>query len=347
MSAFTLYYTSLKGPDIVLREEPRFIQKPIQREDFDRFIPDSFDFEANLTFLNNGTASGVLRIDPFFESMKELAPFFKKAIFRFGLEPNKYTWSNSMPPVPIHEKGSIVVCVALTVDFHDWKKHFIHEPVPKEKICEILCLADSENKKRFSHFCAVLKSGMHIGMVSIKSYQTTRKKTEERILVDSQHVGVLDEELIGNFRSWEKRWDTIDPDAILAELRQVRECFDKELHERIEQNFKKLMGVVEIGALETDLLDAVRRRFGGYETRVAIVDFILRSTQLDSRLREYDLRTREWNRKSDLLREGSSNKNLAEILDKEMGVLREESGGLAAEIGDLLNTLQECYMSHP
>jgi len=344
VSAFTLYFTSLKGADIVLPEKPQFIQKTIQREDFDRFIPDSFDFEANLTFLNNGTASGVLRIDPFFESMKELAPFFKKTTFRFGLEPNKYTWSNSMPPISIHEKGSVVVYIQLTVEFHDWKKHFIHEPVPKEKIYEILCQADSENKKRFSDFCAVLKSGMHIGMVSIKSYQTTRKKTEERILVDSQYVGVLGEELIGNFRSWEKKWNTIDPDAILGELRQVHEYLDKELYKLVEQNLKRGMGLVEVASLETDLLDRVTRKFSRYDTRRAIIDFVLRSASLDTKLREYDLKTREWNRKLDLLREDPSNKTLEETLYKELDLLEKETGSLAVEIWNLQTMLQSCYL---
>jgi hypothetical protein len=342
VSAFTLYFTSLKGPNIVLPETPQFIQKAIQRESFDRFIPHTIVFETNLIFLNNGTASGVLRMDAHFEPVKELIPFFNRDKFMFGTEYHRYTSSNSMPAISIHEKGSTVVYIELTVEFHDWRRYFVREPVPKDQIRQVLCQADSENKKRFHDFCAILKNDMHIGTVSIKSYQTTRKKTEE-----SQHIGVLDEELIGNFRSWEERWDTIDPDAILMEVRQVRERFGKELHDRVNKNLKTLMGITELEPLETDLLDTVRRRFNGFESRAAIAEFVLHSANLDSLLKKYDLQTRDWNRILNLWREDTSRKTLEQTLIAERPSLETESAHLVIEIADLLNTLQECYMSRP
>jgi len=346
VSGLTLWFTSLKGSNIVLLERPLFIQKTIQRETFDRIIPDIV-FETNLIFLNNGTASGVLRMDARFEPMNELAPFFKKDRFMFGTEFHRYTASASMPPISIDEKDSAVIYIELTVEFHDWKRYFVREPVPKEQISEVLCQADSKNKKRFSDFCAILKNGMHIGTVSIKSYQTARKKTEERILVGSKHIGVLDEELISNFRSWETRWDTIDPHAILMDVQQVRESLEKELHECLMENFKTLVGLPEIGPLRTDLLDTVRRRFDGYESKKAIAEFVLRSANLDSVLSKYDLRTRDWNRRLNLLKEDPSKKTLEQSLIAEKDSLKTETASLVAEVTNLLNTLRECYSSNP
>jgi len=346
VSGATLYFTSLRGPNIVLLKS-QFIQKRIPRETFDHIIPDTIVFETSLTFLNNGTASGVFGLDAHFEPVNELASFFRRYHVLFGIEHGRYTSSSSMPPTSISEKGSTVVYVELTVEFHDWKKRFIHEPVSKKRMREVLCQADKENKSRFSEFCAILKTGMRIGTVSIKSHQTTRKGMEERVLVDSQYIGVFDEELIGDFRSWENRWNTVDPDAILAELRQVREECEKELYESVEENIKKLTGLVSIGSLKTDLLDTVRRRFNGFETRLALIDFTLRSTQLDSRLKEYDSRTREWNRRFSLQREGLLNAESQETLDAESDALKKESLDLFGEITGLLNTLRKCYMSNP
>lgn len=338
VSAFTLYFTSLKGPDIVLLEKPQFIQQTIQRDSFDRSIPDTFNFEANLVFLNNGTASGVLRVDASFEPTKELIPFFKKATFMFGTEPYHYTSGNSMPPVATKEKGSIVVYNKLTVELYDWKRHFTHESVPKEKICEVLCQADSENKKRFSDFCAVLKNGMHIGTVSIKSGQTVRKKTEERI-----HIGVLDDELIRNFGSWVEKWNIIDPDVILSELRQVHDHFNRYLCTPLEDNARKLRESSATPSLDPDLLQRARQGFHGSETGMTLADFILRSTQLDSSLEKYDVRTNEWNRKSQLYNEDPLNQRLRQALAAERPLLERESANLAGEMVALQKTLYECY----
>lgn len=277
-----------------------------------------------------------------------MKPFFKNANFKFGTEPYRYTSSRSMPPISIGDKESKVVHIELTVEFYDWKKHFDHKPVSKDRIAEVLCQADGENKQRFSDFCATLRSGMHIGKISIKSHQTTgwrfrrSDKIRERTLVDDEHIGALDEKLIGNFRSWEKKWDATEPDVVLTELRQVCEHFDRELCKPVEKNLKILTRMEEIGSLETDILDTVKGRLHGDETRIGIVDFVLRSAQLDSRLKEYDSRTKEWNRKLSLVRDDPP--RLEELLRAHGPSLGEETERLGAEIASLQMMLRECYI---
>jgi hypothetical protein len=268
VSTLTLWFTTLKGPDIDLCEKPVFSQEV--RGPFDAFIPDTILYSSNLVFLNNGTVSGTLGLDACFEPSKELAPYFKNATFQFGTEPHRYTSSASMPPISIADKESAVIYIESTVELHDWKKHFSHEPVSKEQIRDVLCQADRENKKRFSDFCATIREGMHIGTISIKSRQSTRRwfgfrspTMKEQIMIDGDPIGTFNEDLINNFRAWRKRWDTIDPNVILMELRPIRENLMKELSGPIEGNLKQLEGSDPNASLWSDLLRAVRNSAQG------------------------------------------------------------------------------------
>jgi hypothetical protein len=347
VSVLSLWHTSVKGPDIVLCERPEFALKRIPRRDFDYFIPDTLSSEAHLTFLNKGTVSGVLRLDPRFEPAEELNPFFDKASFSFSI--NNASPGEIMPFISIREKESCVISLGLRIGFHDWKEHFAHEPVPKDEICNVLRQADYQNRRRFDDFRETLKLGMHIGKLSIKSSQTMRKnvfwtKMAERDLVDDQYVGVVDEELIGGFESCAKKWDTLKPDAILTELRQIHECFHNMLLNPIDQNIRKLTQPGDLTALETDILDDLRRRCEDQGNRIAIVDFILRSMHLDSVLREYDSRIRVWNRKLNLLQEDRSSKSLEEALRKEMASLERESKHIYSEISWVQKVLRDCYL---
>jgi hypothetical protein len=346
ISVFSLWYTSLKGPDIVLCEEPKFSLDEIPRENFDRFIPHTLSSEAHLLFLNNGTVSGVLRLHVSFEPTAELKLFFDKANFSFTVDNALH--ERSMPPISIREKEGCMIVIRLSIQFVNWKKGFANEPVPKGEIGNVLRKADWENKRRFHDFCAVLKPGMHIGKVSIGSNQTVRRrlsgtKMAQRSLVSDQSTGVIAEDLISNFRSSATKWDAIDPDAVLTELRAIHDDFDRLLREPLEQNIKKLMGL-ELSSLHTDLFQAMKRRCMGYDNRAAIVDFITHSSGLDSRLSEYDTKTGGWNRKFNLSKENPLNKNLEEALRKEMKPLEQESLMIASGIAQVQKILEDCYL---
>jgi len=349
ISALTLWFTSLKGPDIILCEKPDFDFDRIPKETFERIIPNHLSCGSDLVFLNNGTLSGVLRLDAHFQPAEEMKPFLDRARFTFGLGDHQSS-PEPMIPLSIPEKESRIIGVNLSVDFHSWKKHFSHEPVSKEEIQRVLCQADKRNQQRFSDFCVALRNSKCIGKITVKSHQTSRHRIfwttfKERILVDSQHIEVFDQELVGNFRSWEEKWNTVDPNAVLMELRSIREILEKELYERVEQNYKMLMGLQPMGQLYTNLLDETRRRFEGYEDQTAIIHFLFGSTQLDTSLQKYDHATKEWNQKLSLSREGPPNKKLEERLNTERQTLERESVCLAAAIRNLLETLKACYLS--
>jgi len=88
----------------------------------------------------------------------------------------------------------------------------------------------------------------------------------------------------------------------------------------------------EPGSLETDLFHAMKTRLEGYENRAAIVEFVMRSSGLDSRLVKYDANTREWNRRFNLYNENPSSKRLREVLLSDKRPLEEESAAIVAGV---------------
>jgi len=346
MSVLSLWYTSLKGPDIVLCEKPSFILEEIPREAFDHYLPHKLSSEARLLLVNNGTVSGVLRLNISFEPTIELKPFFDKATFSFTVGAGHH--EGTMPPISISEKESCMIAIRLSVGLVNWKKYFAHDPVTKDEIHNILRKADWENKQRFDDFSAVLKPGMHIGKVNIRSNQTARTglsgtKMVQRSLAHGLNIGVVTEDLIRNFRVSRTKWDTIDPNAILTELHAIHDHFDRQLREPVEQNVKILMGVRDIGSLQTDLFQAIKNRCIGYDSIAAILDFIMHSSGLDSRLTEYDTKTSEWNRRFRLYKENPSN-NLEEALLNEKASLEKESLAIDVEILQMMQILKDCYL---
>ena len=320
LSILSLWFTSLKGPDIVLCNKPEFTSERIPRQTFARIIPENLFCKGDLIFLNKGTVSSVLTLDARFEPANWLKPFFQSSRFSFKI--NGTPHEKSMPPMSIRERESSVICISLCVELHNWKKYFEHAPVSADEMRKVLCDADSENKSRFHNFCATLEPSMPIGTIGIKSYQTMRRNLfwtsiDYKDLIVDQNVGVITKELFDGFRSCDERWDTLEPDAILMELREIHRLLQDVVYKPIEDNLRKLMGIVEGRTLNTDLFDELRRKCEGYDSRMAIVDFVLRSANLESRLVEYDSRTHEWNRKFNLFQEDQSNEALEEALNKE------------------------------
>jgi hypothetical protein len=350
VSLLSLWYTSLKGPDIVLCEAPRFSERKTSSDIFDSFIPYELHSEAHLLFLNNGTVSGVLRLEPHFEPTTELKPFFNKANFSFVVADTIH--EATIPPISMREKESCMVVVRVSLEFVNWKKHFANEPLSKDAIRNVLLSADLKNKQQFHDFCAVLKPGMHIGGLNIESTQTVRSglsgtKMTHKNLVADLSVGIIDEELVRNYRFSATKWDAIDPSAILTELGAIHDDFGRMLLDPAEQNLGKLIGVTEPGTLETDLFRAMKRRLEGHGSRAAITEFVMRSSGLDSRLVKYDANTREWNRTFNLYKENPSNKRLEETLLNDKKPLEEESAAIVAEVRQVRHILRECYLPNP
>lgn len=348
ISVLSLWYSSLKGPDIVLCEKPCFVLEEIPREAFDHYVPHTLSSETRLLLVNNGTVSGVLKLNISFEPTIELKPFFDKATFSFTVGVDHH--DRTMPPISISEKESCMITVRLSVEFVNWKKYFAHDPVTKDEIHNSLRKVDWENKQRFDDFVAVLKPGMDIGKVDIRSNQTARTglsgkiKMVQRSLADDLSIGVVTEDLTRNFRLSGTKWDTIDPNAILEELHAIHDHFDRELREPVEQNVTTLvMGLRDIGSLKTDLFQAIKNRCIGHDSIAAIVDFIMHSSGLDSRLAEYDTKTSEWNRRFRLYKENPSN-NLEEALLNEKESLEKESLAIEVEILQMMKVLKDCYL---
>ncbi len=293
----------LRGPDIKICEKPEFVLDRIPQDYFNHFIPDRFGFTpTRLVYLNHGPRTGAFRPNIEFNCSKEFRPFFKMHDYSLkidGKQLEKTTY------VPIRDKECLIVEVNSSLKFCDWKKNFDFKPVKPDRIKDVLCQADQQNKKRFSDFCSTLKPGMPIGRIDIRTRQTIRERIGRIVMKEKKNFpnldgGVIDEELVGNFQSCLKRWDDIEPDYILKRVGEIQKDLNKELYEPLEMNFKRFFGVSELTSpeyrpLKYDLLSNWTRTYEGYETKKDIADFLIRSMELDTQFSEYEAEVRKVN----------------------------------------------------
>jgi len=347
VATLTLWYSTLKSPDIRICEEPEFLLKEISKDTFDHHILDRFWFNpTGLVFANYGPRAGAFRPEIKFSCSKELEPFFKMYTchFKIGdaqLEKTMYA--------PIRDKECLIVKVDLYVDFCDWKKSFDSKLVEQDGIKDVLCQADQENKQRFSKFCSILKPGMYIGRIDIRARQTTRNKIFGTEMRERDHFvgldrGLINEELIGNFQSCLKRWDDIEPSYILDEVREIAKDLDN-LHAPLYSNFRRLMGAEELTSLNYDLLRSWKGKYEGYETKRAIADFLIRRTKLDVDFSKYEPDVSKVNRMIEVNREFLSPEVSADI--KKIGdPLKKKTSDLIEKVQKLQGILNSCIKSN-
>jgi len=124
VALLSFYFGSLKGPDIdwLKSESSRLNIKEIHRKD-QKYIPNKIEFDpAKFIFTNNGTRSGVIKLETIFEPLDELRPFFEGVDYIFRTDKTGST--SDMPYVSIPERESCIVDIGITVGLHSWKEYF-------------------------------------------------------------------------------------------------------------------------------------------------------------------------------------------------------------------------------
>lgn len=337
----------LRGPDIKICEKPEFVLEKIAKDSFNYYIPDRFRFApTRLVCLNHGPRTGAFRPEIKFNCSKEFRPFFKRhycSLKTDGKPLEETTY------IPIRDQECLIVEVDSYVEFLDWKKNFDFKPVKPERIKDVLCQADQHNKQRFSDFCSILKPGMRIGRIDIRSRQTTRGWKFQTVMKEKNHFpnldgGVIDEELVGNFQSCLKRWDDIEPSKILEEVREIEKDLGKELYTPLDSNFRGLF-LEELTSLKYDILASWKRKCEGHEAKKAIADFLIRSTNLDVDFSKYEPEVSKVNRMIELNREILSPQVSADI-EKMRDPLRMETTDLMVKVQNLQGILVSCIKSN-
>jgi len=352
VAVLSLWFSSLKGPDIDLCEIPNFVMDKIRWESLN-YIPDRIRFSpAQLIFINNGTRSGVIKLEANFEPSDEFKPFLSRAgyIFKIG----EKSWSDDMPHISMRERESCIIEVEVRVDFHDWKEYFDSDPVSKDKIYDILCEADLVNFNRLSDFCSLLRPAMSIGKISINSVQTIRKnilwtRIGRKNLVRDLPIGSMDQEFIEGFKSCLAKWDDIKPNCILMKLEELRKDLSNYILTPLGDNLNKL-GQTPRMALRTDFWNDWKRKWEGYTHWKALIDFILKSLGLESKIADFCLKADGFNQDLRIFEEikstDSQQRQAKEWdLNKSAEILKNKIRQLTSEIESLQDILYRCVHS--
>lgn len=357
VAVLSLWLSSLKGPDIDLCEDKiEFAMNKIQWKDIN-YIPYRIGFKpARFIFINNGTRSGVIKLEIHFQPSKEFEPFFSNVTCSFKRN-GETIGKDDMPHISIRERETCIIEVEIAAEFHDWKENFDFEPVTKDEIYDILCQADDRNHEHFSNFCSTLKPGMHIGKVTIDSRQTTgnifsteiRKKSLSPNLRDLS-IGSIDQQFIDGFRSCLAKWDDLDHNRILKELEEVlkdlSDILINPLNGSLSRRKEKLLM-----DLKTDFWNELKNRVQGYKLKEFLIDFISRSSELESKITEFrsngdrfneDLRI--YQKIKDTLSKQEYEARTQDLNDRSKN-LNEQIEGLLTELKSLTDILTACIRS--
>lgn len=352
VAVLSLWFSSLKGPDIDLCGSPKFIMEKIRWENLN-YIPDRIRFSpTQLIFINNGTRSGVIKLEVNFEPSDEFKPFFSRA--GYIIKVGERSWSDDMPHMSMRERESCIIEVEVRVDFHDWKEYFDSDPVSEDKIYDILCKADLVNFNRLSDFCSVLRPAMSIGKISINSVQTIRKnilwtRVGRKNLVRDLPIGSIDQESIEGFKSCLAKWNDIKPNCISMKLEELRKDLSNYILAPLGDNLNKL-GQTPRMALRTDFWGDWKRKWEGYTHWKALIDFILKSSGLESKIADFCLRADGFNQDLRIFEEikstDSQQRQAKEWdLSKSAEILKNKIGQLTSEIESLQDILYRCVHS--
>lgn len=220
VSMLTLWFTRLKGSDIVLvntlDEKIKVIDMRLERFVVD--IPSWFEINPiELVFANNGSRSGVITtIEPDFEPSPEFDPFFVD--FRLNIE-----WKLETSPAPrygipisIREGDNRVImlrCYIDTVDWkYDWKGPEIRDLHNDANIKKVVENALEINRQKLAGFLGFLHSGKPFGSLTLYITCTGRKRwlwmaLKQKKLANPKEVVNSFEDTIKGYEKCLENWD--------------------------------------------------------------------------------------------------------------------------------------------
>lgn len=347
IAAMTLWFGSLKGPDIDICEKPTFALQKIPEEQLDYTIPHELNFApAQLIFLNNGTRSGVLKLSISFEPADWIKSYFDRVRCEFKVREKCYS---EMPYTSTEFGESLIVEVRITVLLHDWKRYFKCDPVGKAELPGILCSADESNHERLESFCQTLRSDKAIGSITIISEQSSRTspftiRMVKKEIIENTAVGIMDEDFINVFQRGLQQWDRIEPYFILSMLQRIEQYLPT-IKSCLNDDLARLEQADELKTLGDNLWLNVRSHYTGLETEERILSFILKSLGLEARIKQYDAATRNYNRLLGDFKKDYDSKELIGLIREQAQTLKESGRQLIAEVEKLSEMLRTCYIS--
>lgn len=218
VSALTLWFMRLKGPDIELIDtpSPKIQVKEISSDRFVAWIPYWFGLEPiELLFVNNGSRAGVITsLAPDFKPSSGFERFFEELGFDLKIElpkPKQADYATQGMPVSIREGDNSVIRVECAMNIIRWKDPWFQD-IPEGSNIRTLVEGTLEaNREKLAGFLDFLYSGKPLGNLTLYVTYSCRKwfriKLKKKQLVGPIEVVNSFKDAITGYESCLKHWD--------------------------------------------------------------------------------------------------------------------------------------------
>jgi hypothetical protein len=305
LSSAGLYFSALEGPDIrVIKSKGAHIfSNPPLNSSLDHIQHDFVPNGSQLTFVNDGTSGGFLRLEATFKMAKDMDSFLDNLTLWVkddcSKEDHSYVLENGrtieMDNIPIGEKDSRIVSLLVRLSLHDWKE-FREKPVPNGKILEVLIRAQNDNMNRLLDFYSKMKETPSLGTMCINSVHSHRKPfrslkpwelDEKKEFLQDLEVISITLQLVDSFAEPLFMWTHIQPHEYLDDLKEVMNYFrviEGEFR-NVAESINKAIPEIQVTIGET--LSRLDRFFEGNKSRQSIYSFLVSSAEVHDRMIEF------------------------------------------------------------
>jgi len=350
VSALTLWFTRLKGPDIELVDisEEQVGVSELRQQQFSERAPSSLDIEPiELLFTNSGSRSGIIReVMADFEPSLEFRSFFKEFRSNIKWESESSQAPQYGLPVSIREGDSRVITVDCQVGLIDWRYdweglNIANFPSPRE-LRRMVDDALDANRKKLGDFIDFLQSGGSFGTLKFSLTYTSRRrwfwiKLRTKDLATPMKVINSLKTTIEGYQDCLENWSSkqsglltkLDqlpqaPDVMINPLKAISEGLSREINEETISTIPSLTPVLK--SLNT-----------GKTLRNCV---ILREEELMDHLRFLSRRIDDYNKHAGAAK-GSPNPERLVDLKREKSSLLEQARKALKELKSLKETLAE------
>jgi hypothetical protein len=303
VSALTLWFTSLKGPDIDLCNIPTKvrIENPCS-EQFREYIPDWFDVAPmQLVFSNNGSRGGVISsVRAQFQPSPGFKPFFKEFTSSDELQwPGVADSSYRQLPVSIREGDNCVIRFKGTLSTLRWKNNLQIDQVSGiSNVRKIVEESLKYNYQQFTNFLKFLESGEPFGTMTLYMTSTSRRWLRTRLETkklakEIEIANTFDTLTVIAFKSCLEDWN-LKSSRLEEYLQRIPNLFDNFI-EQLKQNNTRLSQEIARGRIYSLLnLEDQWKQMAQQSTEVSSI-IVSRETDISEILRSVTSETKKFN----------------------------------------------------
>jgi hypothetical protein len=319
VASLTLWYGLLRGPHIILFEQPTFKTQslgPPRSEKPFIVIPYTADFDSTFILLNDGSRGGVIRFEIKFQPISEFKPFYVNSQFSLSLVRSDLQ-IRALPTdryYPINDHESATLIPTIHIQFRDWREQLDYdsdclindEKQAQEYIYRTLCKANSKNFQMFKAFCMCLgidsdakdspQVQKKLGDLECSSFVTTREGLASTRIVPTNITNLpekvplySDDMFTKAFADWLSKWVSgqIEENPVKISLEEIARSLD----EPISILNDLLISLEQTDVEKISLIDVSLKRILDWKVdqiplTFRIKAFILEYKRLRSRLEE-------------------------------------------------------------